>query len=645
MRRLHDVRPGQGVVDESMSRRKRKRLEPTLGDYLAIAVGPLLIGLLVGSMVFFLIEVFYQGQFGGRLQFIMAWFVVGAVGIGRISISDGREYAAVFAAPLGILVAIAAWRYVEFQGPLQAFSPVLSIGLVALIWWSTDCLTWDCTVLDDEDEDVDAGAGLLETAGLVSVDAAAARTPDADAVTTHESPRKTLWERFVEYRRRPHAPGVWVLYFSLAALPLFGLGQVALANRDLARQRFVFLLLVVYVASGLGLLLITSFLNLRRYLRQRRLTMPVTMAATWVASGTFVIAAILFVCLMLAGSGVGYTVGDLPVFAAAREALATSKWASRGEGLEKEDGTQQAARDDASRVRDGDDESPDGERGGEGEQGGQPRDEQTAARDTRPKNEPQPQTDQASRPRPRATQQAQGEQASGEQQASQEQGQPQGQEQDGEAQAQSDAEAQQQAPREEPGDSPPQAPPNIPDVSVGTDWLKVLGWAVLALVVGTAVWWYRAALWGALAGLIERLRDLWARLFAGGVARSAAEASGKAEVATRRKTFAEFSDPFASGAAEGASTDELIRYSFEAFEAWSGDLGLRRRPQQTAHEFVEVVGDRRPAIAREAQELAELVSWSAFAHEPVPRGRVRHLEKLWKRMRREPRAAAVTGDP
>ena len=149
-----------------MNRRVRKRLQPTLGDYLAIAVGPLLIGLLVGSMVFLLIEAFYEGQFGGRLQFIMAWFVVGAVGISRISIEEGREHAALFAVPLGILVAIAAWRYVEFSGPLQAFSPLVSIGLVALIWWSTDCLTWDCTVLDEDDTDGDAGVGLLETAGL-----------------------------------------------------------------------------------------------------------------------------------------------------------------------------------------------------------------------------------------------------------------------------------------------------------------------------------------------------------------------------------------------------------------------------------------------------------------------------------------------
>ena len=41
----------------------------------------------------------------------------------------------------------------------------------------------------------------------------------------------------------------------------------------------------IYVASGLGLLLTTSFLGLRRYLRQRRLEMPVTMAPVWLLLG------------------------------------------------------------------------------------------------------------------------------------------------------------------------------------------------------------------------------------------------------------------------------------------------------------------------------------------------------------------------
>jgi hypothetical protein len=637
VRRLHEesISAVRNVVSESMNRRKRQRLQPTLGDYLAIAIGPLLIGLLVGSMVFFLIEVFYQGQFAGRLQFIMAWFVVGAVGIARISIQDGREYAALFAAPLGILVAIAAWRFVEFRGPLVAISPLLSVGLVALIWWSTDCLTWDCTVLDEEDEDGEAGAGLLETAGLVTVDAASGASHEGEGVSGHESLKKTLWERFVEYRRRPHAPGVWVLYFSLAALPLFGLGQLTLAGRDEAHQRFVFLLLVVYVASGLGLLLITSFLNLRRYLRQRRLTMPATMAVTWVASGTTVIVAILFVCLVLAGSGVGYSVGDLPGVAAAREALATSRWASHGDGIEKEQGTQQVVRDDAQQQHQGDDGEGGGQQAGGEQPAAGPQREQTAEAAAASAGDQQQAEDDTGR-RPRATQQSPTEQHA-EEETRQAAAKPDG-DAAGEQQPASDASG------ESATEAAPPPPTNVPELSLGTDWLKVVGWLFLAIVVCVAAWWYRQPLWAALTGLLERLRELWERLF-GGRPRSRDEATtAKEAVVERRKTFAEYADPFASGAAEGVSTDDLIRYSFEAFVAWSGEFGLRRRPQQTAHEFVEVVGERRPAIAKEASQLAELVSWSAFASDPVPRSRLKHLERLWQRMRRERSSQSVMSD-
>lgn len=627
-----------------MTRRVRKRLQPTLGDYLAIAVGPILIGLLVGSMVFFLIEVFYQGQFAGRLQFIMAWFVVGAVGISRISIEDGREQAALFAVPLGILVAVAAWRFVEFSGPLKALSPFLSIGLVGLIWWSTDCLTWDCTVIDDDDEGAETSGGLLETAGLDATGEAAVAAKH-DAMTTSEVPRQSLWERFVEYRRRPHAPGVWVLYFSLAALPLFGLGQLFLPADNEAVRRRVFLLLVVYVASGLGLLLVTSFVNLRRYLRQRRLTMPVTMAATWVVSGTLLIAGILLVCLVLAGRGVGYSVADLPVVASIREGLTTSRWAMQGEGREEAEGTQLQQREDAQRLREGDAENELAAGKAEPDPAGKSAGaEQTAER--RP-TATQPQADdstvadaaQASSPNDaRAQRQSERENTD----APQANGQPRREQQAADDQAAADAgqTAQAEKDRSRPTDSNAasgeprsESPPSqVPEISWSGGWLKAIGWILLAVVLAVAVWWYREAIAAALRGLLEAIARLWERLF-GGVAKEAQKATVEAAAAVRRRrTFAEFTNPFASGRAERVSTEELVRYSFEAFEAWSGDHGFRRRPQQTAHEFAEVVGERLPAMERDVRQLAELVSWAAFSGSPVPRSGVKPLARLWQRM-------------
>ena len=47
----------------------KKRL--TVADYLAVAVSPALIMVLVGSLCFFLIEVFYRGQAPGAVRWLM----------------------------------------------------------------------------------------------------------------------------------------------------------------------------------------------------------------------------------------------------------------------------------------------------------------------------------------------------------------------------------------------------------------------------------------------------------------------------------------------------------------------------------------------------------------------------------------------
>src|SRR6188472_4171919 len=93
-----------------------RRLHQTLADYVVIAISPALIMALVGSLMFFLLRVFYQGQFQEQSHWVMTCFVFAAVLIGRISIEEGFERAAPFGAVLAILVGIAANRFMEYQG-------------------------------------------------------------------------------------------------------------------------------------------------------------------------------------------------------------------------------------------------------------------------------------------------------------------------------------------------------------------------------------------------------------------------------------------------------------------------------------------------------------------------------------------------
>src|SRR6187401_2722670 len=126
-----------------------RRSPETLADYLVVAISPALIMLLVGSLVFFLIEVFYQGQYEARLLFVMAMFVMAIVCVARIAMEEGAGYASLFGVPLALVTALALSRFVEVRGPMAAFGPLVNWGLMALIWWSAHKLTWDCTLIDD----------------------------------------------------------------------------------------------------------------------------------------------------------------------------------------------------------------------------------------------------------------------------------------------------------------------------------------------------------------------------------------------------------------------------------------------------------------------------------------------------------------
>src|SRR5450759_781180 len=126
----------------------------TLADYLVISISPVLIMLLVGRLSFFLIEVFFRGPAIGSLPWVMFWFVMAIVLVSRIGIEQGTGPAVVY----GLALAVATWLYLIRIHP--AF--ILGMILLGVVWWCAHKLTWDCTLID-EDEDA-SGGGLLETA-------------------------------------------------------------------------------------------------------------------------------------------------------------------------------------------------------------------------------------------------------------------------------------------------------------------------------------------------------------------------------------------------------------------------------------------------------------------------------------------------
>src|SRR5919197_1830875 len=218
-----------------------ERSDPTLADYVAMAISPALIMGLVGSLVFFLLEVFYSGQYEGRLQWILFFFVFGAVLIARVSMmGDIAGRANLYGLTLGFLVWLGMQFYVEYpaDSPAAHLSFLINLVLVGLVWWCAHRLTWDCTHLPEDNDP--GGEGLLqEAAGTGHED----RGPTAEG---EEGAKRPGWlERYRRYReekKKRRALGVWVVYFSLAALPLFGLGQSLIPPGD-PRRRTAFWLI------------------------------------------------------------------------------------------------------------------------------------------------------------------------------------------------------------------------------------------------------------------------------------------------------------------------------------------------------------------------------------------------------------------
>src|SRR6185369_9152019 len=95
-------------------------------DYVVMVLSPLLIMALVGSLVFFLLEILYAGKHLGNMQWILFFFVLAAVLVARISLNpDIASRAPIYTVILGVLGCIAFLRFVEFPEHLKTSAPLI----------------------------------------------------------------------------------------------------------------------------------------------------------------------------------------------------------------------------------------------------------------------------------------------------------------------------------------------------------------------------------------------------------------------------------------------------------------------------------------------------------------------------------------
>jgi hypothetical protein len=595
----------------------------TLADFVAIAISPVLIMALVGSLIFFLVEVLYVGQYEGTLLYILFFYVFGAVLVSRMAMTqEVSNRASIYGLVLGACTWLGLQRFVEYPpgSPAAEWGWAFHIGFIALSWWCAHRLTWDCTMIEDEEDST--GAGLLQAAGLEQTRDEPATPPAPETKPGRKRKDRTSalaawWQRYLRYReerrRRPRTPGIWVVYFSLAALPLYGVGQSLIPPQDVARRRYVFWLMMIYMASGLGLLLTTCFLGLRRYLRQRKVTMPAAMTGVWLLTGVTLIVVFLILGLVLPRPSPEYALVKLPWLPDSQKREA-SRWAQGGQEAGEGEG------------RAGAEGKKDEEAKGEGNKGEQADKSSTAKGQ---KGEPGRVSGRRS--------QGGGNQKNGKRAAKgdkRNQGGRPGERPKTKDRVGGGPDRQQDSDQRQDSKGPSPSSPALPHW--GGQLARILKWIVLivfglviAFLLLRALLRFLANFTGWARRLLDSLRAFWEALWG----RRKIQTEGASEEGPEQRApplpFSSFPDPFQSGRAGRMSPSELVHYSFEALQAWAQEHKLARQPGETPLEFAERLAEEVPVLEEGVRRLANCYVGLAYARLALGEDCRETLREFW----------------
>ena len=285
------------------------KLKPTSLDYALAALSPGLIILMIGSLVCFLLCTLYQGEFPARLMWILGLFTFASVLISRIAIEQSRAQSLVYLGLLGGATLFVAPRFFVVDGPMASFSLPILVTLLCLIAYLADRITMDATSVDDASES--NGEGLLQSLGLL-------KRANANANAN------------AKQGKRKHNPGVWILYFALLAIPVFGLGQLFIQAAP--ARKLAFVCMIAYLFSALALLVVISLLSLRKYVRQRGVEMESSLSAKWLTAGISSTLGLIILMAILPFPMLSSNMMELPFRITSRTDLSSSRWGWGNEG-------------------------------------------------------------------------------------------------------------------------------------------------------------------------------------------------------------------------------------------------------------------------------------------------------------------------
>jgi len=309
-----------------------RKLRPNSFDYALAALSPVLIILMIGSLVYFLLTTLYRGDFQARLMWILGLFTMASVLITRIAIEQSRTQSFTYLGLLSAATLLVAPRFFVLEGFLSPLSIPILIGFLALIVFLADRITMDCTSVDDAHDS--HGYGLLQSLGIFK------RNDDQEPVIPRQRPTQASdTPESSNKESRSHNPGVWILYFALLALPVFGLGQFFLPSGQ--AQRVALACLVIYLGSALALLVMISLLALRQYVRQRDVEMQTGMSWNWLATGIGSVLGLVLLMAILPLPMLGASNWELPFKLSSRTDQTPSQWGWGNEGVKQQPQQQQ----------------------------------------------------------------------------------------------------------------------------------------------------------------------------------------------------------------------------------------------------------------------------------------------------------------
>jgi len=185
--------------------------------------------------------------------------------------------------------------------------------------WVSSRLVWDCTLLG-KTRDVSA-LGLLEAIRqkFVPPERIAGIDEDGFGKNKRDIGGKSkavdsfsVYEFMLGRNGKNTTPGLWGLYLAAAAFPIFGFGQWFLNPKSSGLS--IYFLFAVYLWSGLGLLMVTSLLGMKRYVNKRGVSIPEAVAMNWLFVGPLFLIGLLLAFSILPRPDISSTVNDYLAF-------------------------------------------------------------------------------------------------------------------------------------------------------------------------------------------------------------------------------------------------------------------------------------------------------------------------------------------